>query len=426
MSQVCTPTCVLLRGYLYGDSGEAQVESEFHDLLDRLQAEVAQDDEQTLIGHRAIDDEYELFAKLLLGHDYCVLQFWATPISDDLRATFERVLRIVDEWLPARVDEPYLQGATALFSSRVLCCQDPILPDQIATLLFPNEPRPAHSSVFSGQLRLSAGHSRTRPLYLVTPAEGPVPNELMSAVVDDICRVETYFRKILSFYDVYPEIYEGVNKAEEEVVAQMDEMSAQLGDADTQALGAWLTTISRKYGQLSVISKGLRQDSFSLQSNLSNIRSTVRAWDEARVEANTPVSEVLLNDAEMVYGAYDALSERIQGIQEQLGNMTAMVRTRIELGQQEQSLQQLRDLVKMERTMDVLEFVFLAAVLLDIFGFVFAGMGEIWGRGTSPGVGFRYVATHPWEYPALLTALFVPVILSLSYLIVKVVERLTR
>jgi hypothetical protein len=247
----------------------------------------------------------------------------------------------------------------------------------------------------------------------------------MSTVVDDISRVETYFRKILSFYDVYPEIYEGVNRAEEGVVAQMDEMSVQLGDADTQVLGAWLTTISQKYGQLSVISKGLRQDSFSLHSNLSNIRSTVRAWDEARVQASTPISEVLLNDAEMVYGAYDGLSERIQGIQEQLGNMTAMVRTRIELGQQEQSLQQLKDLVKMERTMDVLEFVFLAAVLLDIFGFVFAGMGEIWGRGTAVSAGFHYIATHLWEYPALLTALFVPVILSLSYLIVKVVERLT-
>jgi hypothetical protein len=425
MSQVCTPTCILLEGYLYEDSSEAQVKSDFHDLMDRLQAEVAQNDQQALIGHRAIDDEYELFAKLLVGHDYCVLQVWATPISDDLRATFDRALQIVDEWLPARVDGPLLRGATALFSSRVLCCQDSIPLDQTASF-FVEEPRLAHSSVYSGQLRLTAGHTRTRALYLVAPVKGPVPNELMSAVVDDISRVETYFRKILSFYDVYPGVYEGVNRAEEEVVAQMDEMSIQLGDADTQLLGAWLTTISQKYGQLSVISKGLRQDSFSLQSNLSNIRSTMRAWDEARVEASMPISEVLLNDAEMVYGAYDGLSERIQGIQEQLGNMTAMVRTRIELGQQEQSLQQLRDLVKMERTMDVLEFVFLAAVLLDIFGFVFAGMGEIWGRGTSLGAGFHYVAAHLWEYPALLTALFVPVILSLSYLIVKVVERLTE
>jgi hypothetical protein len=424
MSQVCTPTCVLLKGYLYGDSGEAQVKSEFRDLMGRLQAEVAQDDAQALIGHRAIDDEYELFAKLLPGHDYCVLQVWATPISDDLRASFDRATEIVDEWLPARADEPLLREATALFSSRVLCCQDPIPPDQSASLLA-EQSRLAHSDLYSGQLRLSAGHTRTRPLYLVAPVKGPVPNELMSAVVDDISRAETYFRKILSFYDVYPEIYEGVNRAEEEVVAQMDEMSLQLGDADTQVLGTWLTTISQKYGQLSVISKGLRQDSFSLHSNLSNIKSTVRAWDEARVEGSMPISEVLLNDAEMVYGAYDGLSERIQGIQEQLGNMTAMVRTRIELGQQEQSLQQLRDLVKMERTMDVLEFVFLAAVLLDIFGFVFAGMGEVWGRGSAASVGFHYIATHLWEYPALLTALFVPVILSLSYLIVKVVERLT-
>jgi hypothetical protein len=79
----------------------------------------------------------------------------------------------------------------------------------------------------------------------------------------------------------------------------------------------------------------------------------------------------------------------------------------------------------MERTMDVLEFVFLAAVLLDIFGFVFAGLGEVRGSRTLPGMGLQYIVTHLWEYPALLTALFAPAILALSYLIVRMVERLT-
>jgi hypothetical protein len=424
MRQVCTPTCVLLKGFIYGESGETQVRSDFDDLLSRLQAGVVQNDAHALIGHRVIDDDYELYAKLLPGHDYCVLQAWATPISDDHRGSFDRARHIVDTWLPERLDEPVFKDASILFSSRVLCCQDPLLPDERASL-FADHPQLVHSAVYSRQVQLSAANDQHRGLYLVTPIDGTVSNELMSAVVDDISRLEIYFRKILAFYDVYAEIYDRINKVEAEVTEQMDEISVRLSDADTGALGTWLTNISQNYGHLSILSKGLRQDSFSLHSNLSNIKSTIRAWGEQRLGGSVPISEVLLNDAEMVCGAYDGLSTRIQGVHDQLGNMIAMVRARIELGQQEQSLQQLRDLVKMERTMDVLEFVFLAAVLLDIFGFVFAALGEVRGSGALPGVGLQYVVTHLWEYPALLTALFVPVILALSYLIVRMVERLT-
>jgi hypothetical protein len=424
MAQVCTPTCVLLKGYLYGESSESQVSNDFQGLIKRLRADIVQE-KQLLIGRRAIDDQYELYVKLLSGHDYCVLQFWATPMSDDLRASFDRACEIAEQWLPAQLDEQFLQDLPSLFSSQVLCCQDAIPVDERASF-FEDQARLAHSVIYSRQLWLTARASRYRGLHLIGPVDGEVPNELMSTAVDDICRLETYFSKILSFYDVYPEIYEGIGKVEEEVTAQLDEISVGLGDADTEALGTWLTNISRNYSHLSIISKGLRQDSFSLHSNLSNTRSTVRAWDEERIEGSLPISEVLLNDAEMVCGAYDGLSARVQGIADQLRNMMAMVRARIELGQQEQSLQQLRDLVKMERTMDVLEFVFLAAVLLEIFGFVFAGLGEIWGRETSVAVGLHHVVTHVWEYPALLTALFVPAILALSYLIVRVVERLTE
>ena len=98
----------------------------------------------------------------------------------------------------------------------------------------------------------------------------------------------------------------------------------------------------------------------------------------------------------------------------------------IELAQQEQSLQQLTDLVRMEKSMDVLEFIFLAAVLLDIFGFLFAALGEIWGREGAAGMGLHYILTHLWAYPALLTALFVPVIMILSYYIIKLAERLIK
>ena len=370
-----------------------------------------------------MDEVYELYVKLLPGHDYCAIQIWATPISDDHRAPFDRVQEILDGWLPEQLDGQILKGTTPFFSLKVYSCQEVIPPEEI-TSLFADDTNVVRSRLYSNRLQLTADRKGRREKYLVTPTNGMVPNQLMSNIVDGICRVETYFNKIISFYDVYPEIYAKLEGVEEEIVSQMDEISVRLGEADAEALRAWLVRIGQKYGHLSLISRGLRQDSFSLHSNLSNMRSTLRAWDEERVSNYLPISDLLLKDAEMVSSAYDGLSERIQGIQEQLGNMIAMVRARIELGQQEQSLQQLTDLVRMEKSMDVLEFIFLAAILLEISGFIFAGLGEIWGVGGTSGIGFHHIVTHLWQYPALLTALFVPVILVLSYFIIKLIERL--
>jgi hypothetical protein len=423
MHAVHTPTCVLVQGSLYEDDGEGQARSRFRDLLSLLRAKVTNDGEQAPIAHRGIDEDFELYVKLLPKHDYCVLQVWATPIADDYHDSFDRVLEVVNSWLPQQAGEHLLKDLPPLFSLNILACQETLSEDELATL-FPDGTELASSMVHSGRASMIAIHKPPRQLYVVTPVQAMLPNELLSTVIDEISRLEMYFHKIMSFYDVYPEIYAGVTDADEEVIAQMEEISGRLSDADTTALGSWLARISHTYGNLSIISKSLRQDSFSLHSNLSNIKSILRTWDEERGSSQAPISDVLLNDSEMVCGAYDGLSDRIQGIQSQLGNMISMVRARIELGQQEQSLQQLSDLVKMQKTMDVLEFVFLAAVLLEIFGFIFAGLGEVWAGASTTAMSFHYVVTHLAEYPALLTALFAPAVLALSYFLVRLVERL--
>jgi hypothetical protein len=425
MRAVHTPTCVIVQGRLYEDRDEGLVRSRLDDLLGLLQATVTSESDQGVIAHGGVDENYELYVKLVPGHDYCVLQVWVTPIADDFRDSFDRVLDFVNNWLPQRAGAHLLMDLPPLFSFDVLACQETLSEDELTTL-FPDDPELVSSMVYSGRALLIAGHKPPRHLYVMTPVQAMLPSELLSAAVDDVSRLEMYSNKIMSFYDVYPEIYTAVSTADEEVVAQMEEISGKLSDADTTALGNWLARISQYYGNLSIISKGLRQDSFSLHSNLSNMNSILRTWDEQRVTSQAHVSDALLNDAEMVCGAYDGLSDRIQGIQSQLGNMIAMVRARIELGQQKQSLQQLADLVKMQKSMDVLEFVFLAAVLLEILGFVFAGLGEVWGGTSTADVSFHYVLTHLAEYPALLTAVFTPAVLVLSYFIVRLADRFTR
>ena len=423
MREVHTPTCIQIRGYVYEEIEQGQANRELEELIVLLQAEIVHQDDESLIARKAVDAVYEMYLKLLRGRDYCVFQTWATPISDDHHAPFDRVQEILDQWLPEQLQRQILEGIIPLFVLKIYVCQEAV-PHEEMIPLFTDGTSLAHSWVYSNKLRLTAENKGRREEYLVTPTDTMASDQLISSIVDDISRVETYFNKIMSFYDPYADIYDRLNRIEDEVMAQMDEVTGKLGEADTTALKAWLTRIGGKYGRLSIVSKGLRQDQFSLRSNLNNIKSTLRAWDEERVSNYLPISDLLLKDAEMVSGAYENLSDRIDGIQEQLGNMITMVRTKVELAQQEQSLQQLTDMVEMQRSMDMLEFIFLAAVLLEIFGFLFAALGEIWGREGATGMGLDYIVTHIWEYPALLTALFVPVIMILSYYIIKVTDRL--
>lgn len=115
MRTVHTPTCIQLRGYVYEELDEAQANSELEQLISILGAEAVDQDENSSIARRAVDEVYEVYLKLLSGHDYSVFQVWATPIADDHSAPFDQVWEIVAHWLPTQVQDEMLKGITPLF-----------------------------------------------------------------------------------------------------------------------------------------------------------------------------------------------------------------------------------------------------------------------------------------------------------------------
>lgn len=69
MHAVLTPTCIEVRGYVYEEMDEAEANRQLEGLIALLQAETLQRDEEGLIARRAVDEVYELYVKLLPGHD---------------------------------------------------------------------------------------------------------------------------------------------------------------------------------------------------------------------------------------------------------------------------------------------------------------------------------------------------------------------
>lgn len=307
-----SPTCVRVAGYVYDGLDEAQARQRFALLASRLQGTLVEESAHTLLVRAAADATYETYLKLLLGHDYCLHQAWVTPIADDLRAPFDAAIQIADH-LP-----PLLPTAPPLFEARILAGQEP-LPEAAVLALFDGGV-PARSLIHARRLQVSREEGR----YLLFPTAESVPNRLISAVVDDIARIETYYHKILAFYANYPKLYERINQVE-------DRASRRMEEATELPIYEWLNEVSDRYVDLANITRAMQQDMYSMQANLNNLEETLQRWGERELGDYPPLSELLLGQARLVLRAHEDLAERVDSIRTRLGEVVTMVRTRSEV-----------------------------------------------------------------------------------------------
>lgn len=310
-TMVLSPTCVRVTGYIYEGLDEAQAREGFSALVERLQGAVLDHGPRLLLARAAVDETYETYLKLLLGHDYCLFQVWATPIRDDLRAPFAAAVEFAARVPPLLPTEP-------LFEARILTCQEPLAEETVLALL--DGGVPARSLIYARRLQVSRDEDR----YLLFPTSAGVPDRLISGAVDDVSRLDLYYYKILSFYAVYPQVYEQVNDIEDLVSRRMEE-------ATERPMTAWLNDVSDRYVHLANTTRALLQDIHSIQANLNNLEETLRRWGEREVGDYPSLSELMLGQARLVVRVYDDLSRRVDGIRDRLNDVITMVRTRSEV-----------------------------------------------------------------------------------------------
>lgn len=368
---VLSPTCVRVTGYIYEEPGvRRSARLGFSTLVERLHGTVLDQSPHLLLASAVVDETYEVYLKLLLGHDYCILQAWVTPIRDDLRAPFEAAVEIA-AGLPA------LMPGDPLFQIRVLTCQEP-LTEEAALSLFDGLP-PARSLIHAG--RLQVGRSEDR--ILLFPVHTGASDLLISAAVDDVSRIEMYHRKVLSFYVVYPQVYERINDIEDRVSRRMEE-------ATERPMIDWLNEVSDRYVDLSNATRALMQDIYSVQANLNNLEEALRRWGEREIGSYLLVSDHILGQARLVLRAHQDLAERVDAIRERLNDVITMVRTRSE--------------VNRLRMAGFIQFVTTAIGMSGAASQVFESLQDM---GAIP----------PSVSPRVLTVLFIPFAILVAWLV---------
>jgi hypothetical protein len=371
-----SPTCVRITGYIYEGLDQAQAQAGFAAFVEQISGEILDQTPEMALAHApAADTAYEIYPKLLLGHDYCLLQVWVTPVADDLRAPFDTVLALA-QGLPDMLPVP------PLFQMVLLTCQDR-LPEEAVRAFF-DDGVFTRSLIYVRRLMLNL----EGPRGLLFPVE-PVPDALISRAVDDVAQAYLFYHKVLSFYEAYPRVYAQVNEIEERVCQRMEE-------ATIRPMGEWLNEVADRYVDLANITRGLRQDLYSMNANVNNLSGVARRWWEQRVGDYPMCSSPLLDQARAVIRAHDALSERVDAVRTRLDDVVTMVRTRSEVNR-----------LKMT---NFIQFVTAAFGMSGVANQLFGGLRDL---GVLPAA----------LSPTLLTVLFIPVAILLAWLLTRWMSR---
>ncbi|PKP59898.1 MAG: hypothetical protein CVT89_00720 [Candidatus Altiarchaeales archaeon HGW-Altiarchaeales-2] len=265
-----------------------------------------------------LTDEYEAYIKFLNGVDYSIYQVWVTSIEDDFKTQdFEKLENLLE-----KIEEKFEK-----FNSLIYSC-----------FSFDNEKEvikeaETYSLIRNNSFLLTRKEKKESTLYSLIPKIKEIERtkETQGMIVDEISLIETYYTKIIRFYNIYEKNYAPVVKKEDEIQKLLGEETIE---TDKKKLEKTLKDRESSYSKIFEMSSALRRDSQSVMANIYNIKSIFVLWNESYHESYPLSSKVMYSRVENVYQCYTLLSEKLSEIAGLLNNNVSVIRAKIELKQE--------------------------------------------------------------------------------------------
>ena len=264
-------------------------------------------------------DEYEAYIKFIGGDDYSIYQVWVTSIEDDFKTQdFEKLENLLEK----------IEKKFEKFNSLVYSC-----------FSFDNEKEvlkeaDTYALIKNNSFLLTRKEKKECTLYSLIPKIKEIEKikETQGMIVDEISLIETYYTKIILFYNIYEKKYAPVVKKEDEIQKLLCE---EITDTDKKKLEKILKDRDSSYSKMFELSSALLRDSQSVRANIYNLKSIFVLWNESHHENYPLISKVMYQRVENVYQCYALLSEKISEIAKLLDNNVNVIRAKIELKQKE-------------------------------------------------------------------------------------------
>jgi ferredoxin-thioredoxin reductase catalytic subunit/glutaredoxin len=170
--------------------------------------------------------------------------------------------------------------------------------------------------------------------YIVTPSAGGSADRL----IDDIVRMETSYNLLISQRQKYLLLADQLSRVEERVATKMGVINLNISKADGETLKGWLHCLSINFGEISGITEELKRHAADTEGRRNVLQSILERWEGGPLEGVQSVSEPLWFYTKAIGDDYGRLTQRVDGIRREMGDVITILRTRVDLIQQEQSL----------------------------------------------------------------------------------------
>lgn len=218
--------------------------------------------------------------------------------------------------------------------------------------------------------------------YVITPGVAGDADK----VVDDIVRLETCYNLLLSQRQKYLLLADQLGRLEKGIATNMGVINLNISKADGKTLKDWLHSLSGNFGEVSGIAEELKKHAADTEGRRSVLQSILERWEGEPVGGLQTISEPLQFYTRAVGDDYGRLIQRIEGIRREMGDVITILRTKVDLIQQEQSLDIQKSMhetgktqLKMQRAVESLE-VFIVAYYMTVLAKITFEALEAQGR----------------------------------------------
>jgi uncharacterized membrane-anchored protein len=336
--------------------------------------------------------------------EYYSYQIWHIPDDKSLPLEFG-ALKIPGFEFPVTPTGTPISALDLIFSQ-----EREIAPELIRVLL---PGRSVYGSrVFGGEITVVTSFTpdeQARERYLIFSSDAKALLAHLGQLADAVVTIEKYYHLLLLPFAEFSRALDRIHELEQRHLRQRETITGQLSTSSAELLQSWVNTLTEDYLEVSRFAGTMRVRLSASAPYNAIVHATVRALQEKPVASFLPLSDYVLGGISGVADGYQQLIRRIEAVEADFQSIISVIRTRVNLVQQEQNLELLASVdrttksqVVLQHTVEGLSVIVIAYYLSGLAGYVLKAMQEM-----------GWIANA-----ALATGLFVPVTLGLSFLLI--------
>ncbi|MDO8142139.1 MAG: DUF3422 family protein [Candidatus Brocadiales bacterium] len=241
-------------------------------------------------------------------------------------------------------------------------------------------PKQGYMSYIYDKYKVAAGFEAEgtgKDTFVISPEE-----QMLDKIVEEIVTLETNYQLLSVERQRYILAIDKLDILESTIVSKMRIISMNLQNSLPEALKMWLHGLSNNFGEISGIAEESRHRMNDTLLKRDVIRRIFKDWGESEGGFNYPaLSRFFLERVDTLGEQYQRLFIRIDGIRREMADLITMLRTKIDLILQEQSLELQRSMdettktqMMMQHTVEGLSVIVLSYYIIHLAGFIFESL----------------------------------------------------